>query len=457
MYNFWIGSNTTFIGLDGVSQVDPVKGYLTSIATKGEAPDVVEDLLTVYLEDRNPDLEVVNPPSIVSVMTLFEFLLKKARLYFETGLGEQVVLHAEPVYGEVWESQVVDGWTEFAAKGSQAEGRLSGSMVLTVHVRRVNYWQSNEIQLNTSSPAGKDYLNGCTLPLIQVLTIANAMFIYPDEMALPPDLPSPLHFQMQNLQPTMGNIYVAQNVNSEQVNRCYNLDDVDATGPSTVVVDDATYAFGGHYKNCSFTGPGPADLLVWPLAQDFCQDCAGNFFRFMFRLGYALPYSDFEFKVQVRLHSTAAVVGETSWTTGIVANRLQLLGSMRLPPYQLTNFGYAAALDLALMARRYATGIWTVAVDYLQLIPIDGWREYDFMYPLQAYWKLNDDAALDLVTTFDAAGNEQITHIAKGQPFYLAPHIVNAFHFAWLKDDGYAFIDAHIKVSAFVRVRRRLL
>ncbi len=457
MYDFWFGTIFNHIGLEGFSQLDPVKGYLTSTATKGETTEQIEDLLTVTLEDRNLNLLQGNPPTIASVMSFFEFLLKKARLYFETGLGERVLLHAEPTAGEVWESQVIGGWTEFTPKGSESQSRLWGTMVLTVHLRRVNFWQQPEVQLETSSPNGYEYWNGSTRPLMSFTTLANALLIDPTLIVNGPELPSPLRIQIENLTSNIGKVFVAQNINSEPVSRNFTLDDLDGTGPSTATIVDAVQGYGGTYKNCSFTGPGQADLLVWPMATDFCADCAGNFFRFVFRVGSVLLYSDIEFKVQLRLHGLSTVVGETAWTLGSTHDRLQVLGTMRVPPYPLSDFALSASLDLVLMARRQATGTWVVAVDFLQLLPLDGWREYDSLYTLQAHWKINDDANLGIVYTYDTAGTQQVTHIARGQPFFLAPHTPNSFFFLWMDDTGYVNINAQIKVTAFCCFRRRLL
>ncbi len=469
MYDFWIGTQDYHTHLDGGDCVDPVRGMLMTSAkapstatpsgTAAKAPgETTEDLLLVDLNDRD-----VGECIIDQTMSLFDHYFDQARLYASAGLGQAVVLHAEPVEGEDWESPVMDGWSEFGGKGSQVGARLLGSMALTLHVTRCNYWQAAEVQLETISPGGDDGLTGSTLELMEEISgedeglHVNAMVIAPSVAEPGPDLPSPMRLEIKNIRADpvdIGHLYVSQNVNSECQSRSYCLDDADASGGESQSDADA---YCGTYKACAFSDTAAADLLTWPLADAFCQDCKGNFFRFILRLNADLAYTDLELKMQLRLSSTSSVVGETDWLAAVPGERLQVFSAMRLPPYHLVDLANAAGLDLVLVARRSTLGSHTLSVDYLQLMPLDGWRHYRPLYALEQNWTLVDNGARGIVSSLDTSGKEQITHIAVGQPFYLAPHVPIAFYFAWMTSDGQAHVMSAITVKAYVSKRRRLL
>jgi len=441
--------------LDGNGQVDPIKGMLLSKAKVGVASgDTIDDLLTVALEDRN------TTDTIASAMSKFDHYFDLARQYAATGLGLSVVLHAEPVAGDVWESQILDGWTEFASKGTQVEARLAGSMSLTLHITRQNWWQAPEAQLNTSSPAGNDYLTGSTMALQPDISGGGGM--HTNAVIIPtysggPDLPSPLRFEIKFLTAgnQMGDLFMSQNVNSETVGRVYVLDDVTATGGANH--NDAT-AYKGAYKDCSFSGGNVlTDMLNWALDAGCMADCKGNWFRFILRFGAVMNYMDLEMQVQVRLHGTSAVVGKTDWMLATPGNWLQVFDAMRLPPFDLGTPANAGALDLVLVVQRATVGSYSIGVDYLQMVPLDGWRHYQTLYALPTNWTLIDNGARGIVSSLDATGHEVVTHIADGQSFMLAPAVTNGFYFAWMNVAGGAVVTDSIRVKAFVCARRRLL
>ena len=166
--------------------------------------------------------------------------------------------------------------------------------------------------------------------------------------------------------------------------------------------------------------------------------------------------TDLEVKLKLKLHVTSSVVGETAWTLITPGQSLNVLEVMRLPPFLLTDFANSAGLDLVLSARRASSGGHTLCLDYLLLLPLDGWRSYSGLYPLPQNWRLVDNGALNLVTTFNGANNELITHIPTGHPFLLAPHVANAFFFGWMDDTGEAVVMASIQVKAWCTPRRRL-
>ena len=450
MHDFWIGTSASKIGLEGESRQDPVDGARRNFKNlKFPTTETIEDLITLELNDKDQASLM-----IAALTSDLETLFKKARLYSTTGLGSKILLHQEPTDGDVWESQVLDGWIEYTGQGDPSLDRLRGSMGVVLHVVRQNWWETTEAQLPTAGVLGADDYAGTTI------TNKFAFTNYSNTMELPLDsanqgvyLPCEIRMQIKNLTNTsLGVLCVAHNYSSAAVGKSYLLEDTTATGGSS---NDDAASSGGKNKTCTWTDTAEATLLTWSLANTFCRDSAGNFFKGIVRLADDLAYTDLELKVKLFVASTTTLVGESAWGPAVAALRMQEIPILRLPPFVLNSPAAAAGLNLALVARRNTTGSHSIKVDYLQLMAIDGWRRYDPIYAIPQNWYLTDNGPLNIVSTLNTSSEELITHIATGNKFMLQPKVMNTFYFAWMNSTGGMVITDQLLVKVWAKKRMR--
>ncbi len=125
MYDFWLGTATNKIGLGGASKHETIAG--THRLFKGSQADVIEELLTLELNDKAAGVDTIE-----ECLDLIENVLESAKLYALEGIGTQVVLHIEPVDDDVWESPVINGWIDYSGSGEPVNDHLRGSMGITI-------------------------------------------------------------------------------------------------------------------------------------------------------------------------------------------------------------------------------------------------------------------------------------------------------------------------------------
>jgi hypothetical protein len=207
---------------------------------------------------------------------------------------------------------------------------------------------------------------------------------------------------------------------------------------------------GGGYEAIALSG-SEAALDSWYISP---SGYAGGYYRVLLRLRGAAPANT---QVRLRLYQGGTLWQQGDLTTLSTALRLQELGTLRLPPTQgqLTSL---ASLQIVLRA----LGSGTLDIDFLALVPMDGYRKYTVVgTALPAGERLVDDGisvppAL-YTSADDGTGKSPFNYVATGQPLMLQPGLDQRLHIWQLKSDGTAAITRSFRVYVYYRPRRATL
>jgi len=418
--------------------------------------DLVEDLLLVLLEDKTSPTT-----SIGAMLNRLESYLVLARTYHTTGVGLPVYLMLTPLENEAWWSRVVDGWCEqVASKGASSNGieeQLKGSVAVALHLVRENYWeQAVETQFPTWGILGNNHLDGTLITNQHAASlVSNFLEVRLDEGDAEPNLPMICRLVMEYASATdnLANLWVSQGFNSRLSNTYSTLEDNTASGG--VSANDPTSS-GGTYRLCTWEGTQEAELLVWTIPSAMSQACAGNFFKFLLKLSTVLAYTDLSLKLKVRLAGTSNTIGASNWKRLAPTVKLHELAVLRIPPNRLADNSQAADMELVLTAKRGTTG-GSIGVDFIQLLPLDGWRRYGAIDPIGPGDTIEDDGWQNTLITYGADRKQVNTHIGVGPGFRLQPRQRNIFFFNWSNSYDQVVLDKQLRVKVFGRIRRKIL
>jgi hypothetical protein len=211
---------------------------------------------------------------------------------------------------------------------------------------------------------------------------------------------------------------------------------------------DATCS-GGEYDDLSWADDAENQLTSWTIASgDFAQ----KRYRAVVRLRDAVAYTDLWLKA--KLLSGAVVIAETRWMLVNASEELVVIGSLMIPPFALGEALDLGNLTLALYEKR-ATGAGILNLDYLILLPQDGWRRYSAISGLAYNEKLIDDPVRGVLVTQYGAGSYKVTHkIKEGLPVMLQPGVKNILFFLQDITTGEADIDRTASVTVKCHPRR---
>ena len=307
-------------------------------------------------------------------------LFRQAVVYQERKAGARVFVEMQIADGEDWyRSELMEGAP--IPIGETMDAGLYGDKVqIQFAWRRVNWWEGAETVLALTNGNGTEVTTGLVVHPITDATHSNYVTIDGDDIL--GDLPAPIKVEMENNYNSinrMGDVWTALNLNSYPALLDHVLEGEDADYGVTLSSLNANFYSGGYYGLVTVpTSEGT--VCYWDMTSDFMQHCRGNDFHMLAKLTQS-PVGD----IWARLRITYA--GLTELFSGPLIKlgntSYQDLGVLRLPPYRIDNLTLES-LRLELHLKRPA-GSTSLGLDFLQLMPIDGFRKishkgYDVPY-----------------------------------------------------------------------------
>lgn len=203
------------------------------------------------------------------------------------------------------------------------------------------------------------------------------------------------------------------------------------------------------YQTLSWAADTEHQLKTWTIASGaFLQ----KRYRAAVRLRAGIAYTDLFLKV--KLLAGSIVIAETRWAMVAAGDELAFIGSLAIPPYSLGEAVNLGNLTLALYEKR-ATGGGSFDLDYLMLMPQDGWRRYGAISGLAYNERLVDDPVRGVLVTDYGVSGHKITHkIDEGGPLMLQPGVKNFLYFLQDEKDGDAPISRTASVTVKIHPRR---
>jgi len=318
--------------------------------------------------------------------------------------------------------------------------------VVRVVIERMPWWETVEpVTLDTSNSGG----TSGAIVNHQDATTGHDFYLEIADTAVPGGLPTPAIIEFKNTVDdarTVDNIYIGQFVESKPAS---------LPTETTLVLEGSGSAdaacSGGAYATLSWTGATENQLATWSLATTFMGQ---RYYKLIARFRDTFAYTDLW--LQARLLSGSLVLAQTRWEMMSASRALQLIGTLQIPPFRHGAYIDLGNLTVALYEKR-AGGDGTINLDYIALLPQNGWRHYGAISGL-AHDKILIDNPVDDYLVTNYITSYEVTHMVEGGlPIMLKPGVKNILYFLHDTDTGTAPIARTATVTIKCHPRKRTI
>jgi hypothetical protein len=242
--------------------------------------------------------------------------------------------------------------------------------------------------------------------------------------------------------------YVAQNIDASPTTLTPVLEAESGTwiGTSSNVVD--ANASNGAARSVTWSSSSEIQLCSWTLSTALLDQLGGAAVRLFAKFSTVAENTWLRLKVKYQgitiLDETAEVLLNT--------NLLQDLGTLRLPPWG-ADAGTAEDLQLILYGRKTGGSFFTL--DFLHLMPLDGYVEYRAQgYGLPYTWTLVDDGIDGMLTVNNGSTNAGFWVKRPHDGLLIRPNTTQRLY---ILQGGVSAIARPLTVRAWYRERRLTL
>jgi hypothetical protein len=362
--------------------------------------------------------------------------------------GEWLYLEARAAAGGgLWRSKVLGGRVQLIGAG--ADQRAAGSQGVRLHLARCNWWEGALVEVPTSclTDPRSAYVKA-------ISNIPGENYVHIEGADVAGDLPAPVILQMvaPNIGGSSGDMLAVQNVFSSPANlTLYYQGEAGVLGVGSVQPG---------YALLNWSGSAETGLWSIDIAGESLRMMKSRPFRVMMRLRAPVSGGALWHRWEIQslrggsYHSVWR--SESAYMGGTDSGGQLLLGPViNLPPWYIdAGTAWSDSLRLRLVAAGDLSGAHALELDFIGLLPMDGWRYYTRLLPV-THLQIRDDAIRGVMYPRDSVLQ---THTAEGPGFLLYPGKPArfSFHAAGADPAGYETSDL-LTVSVFYRPRKRTI
>jgi hypothetical protein len=316
---------------------------------------------------------------------------------------------------------------------------------------RATYWEGELTQIPLTNGNGTRDLAGLLVYNHDDADTGHDNWVDLEALDIEGDLPAPILLQMtNNVASQTGVVRVGHNVYSNPGTLVHMLEaEHGLLSPTSASVD----ASGDTYTTLSWSGTTQTQVERWTLSSDMLDAAAGNPFRALLKTFDIWPYTDVW--LQLKLLDSSTVIWEGPEVL-LDAAYLADLGAIHLPPGRLHGATGHIALTLGLYARRTTAGSHSATIDYIFLMPLDGYRRLVTTgVGIATTYRLVDDMIAGELYVDDGAGeNRYGEFVASGKAIELVPGHDQRLYFIQERTTGTVEITRTLDVTVHYRPRR---
>ncbi len=348
-----------------------------------------------------------------------EKLFLQARVWQASRKGTRVYVQVSLDGTNTWRSELLDGRVVPTPNIVKYE-RATGQREATVIVRRANWWEGAEAQVALTNGNGTDNTTGLTVyncnDGVGTSPTKRNSYAAIAAASVGGDLPAETRLEIINTFATsqLYFVWVGQNW-TDPANFVPVLEAESGTGGT--IVANANYS-NGNYTTHTLTTT-EADLLSWTLNAAFLNACKGNYYKAVLKTDSTIT-GNMKFRLKIKWNvSTLWQSDQIQIGSPVLA--VSDLVTFRLPPW-LPALSALDGVDLIITAQS-TSGSHPLRVDWLQLMPTDGWRQLSYIgYGLANGRRIVDDGVRGYLYEDDAAGAGLIGNmVGYGSPIKLYP------------------------------------
>lgn len=375
--------------------------------------------------------------------------------HLQPGGAEALFLVVEYESGNAWQSRIVHGCLRGCSAGIAA--RESGADILTLGIERLNYWEK--------TAASTLLLSNRHGTLQPILTIDNAADNAHDnfvDIALGSasgDLPAPLELILTNM-------HSGRQVESVWIGQ-WNSDgcalpswkpvyegEAASAGPGVTLsaVADASSS-AGQFGRLAWNAAAEQRLASFPLAADHMSGFNGKFYKPLVRLSNNHTYADLWIKGRMTYGAAHTCAYDTGWVLCPPGQPWMELEALRLPPNEAYG-GFFEQMYLSLYAMKSTPAAVVLDVDFVLLLPTDGYNRLHMITPVSAGYQVREGEALGSCQLNISTSYASPSHARQGNRLYINPWSSSRLFFAHRSGSSW-LVDTQLSVALSYSPRKR--
>jgi hypothetical protein len=429
-----IGDGTDTVTLTGTD------AYLESYAQEtpgADAQTVIESLEVEFFGGT---------ATIDANIKELQLLLERGKERADGNIAITKVFMTVTLDSDVWRSPIYDGKVVTPGTEWLKGDRALGIRRATILVTRAPWWEdATERQISLTNGNGTDNTAGLKVYMNNSGTGSspNKQNNYVEITAakVAGDLPAPVRFELAYTAADQAHVLIGSNVFSDPANLVYWYE----TEVETTRVADAT-ASGGYYEPFSCAAAGED---IYRTISTQLDELRGGWFRI---LGRVASTGVWNFRpIYLDGHNFYYGTRITRTLAGAATFQVIDFGVMQLPPAFLT--GMASTYPAMGVEAGPDTGTRTLNMDYLQITPLQSWKDVTFdLWVTPGTMMLDDMEERDYVV---ASGATISFGVPMGGGLKVWPNRLQRFVF--LMADVANVVTTYTTVKLFYRPRRRML
>lgn len=355
--------------------------------------------------------------------------------------------------GLTWRSEILFGYLTLAENAFEEWANFKVEVVIT-WMRRF-YWEGEEGYVTLRDPVTDT--NVSEVEIANQHNGSNRNYVQVVGSSLGGSLPAACRIEFENAAGTSvgwNNVYIGHGIWCDALNFDHMLEGEDNETGGGTDTSSATSS-GGYYHALTWTGATTYSAVKYSYTLSGTQlgYANGSYFRLLARFASS-PNATTYVRVEITLGALSLFRSQEVKLKGY---GIEDLGVIQLPP-SLSDLSALTLADLSLYIYARDTVSGSLSIDYIQLTPLDGWRQWSVIgtsFPDGS--KIYDDGLLGIAYTDDAAEGVAGNIITKGQPILLWPGRNQRLYILFDEDNGGAPITRLSGVRIAYRPRRLTL
>jgi hypothetical protein len=416
----------------------------------------VTETVEIYIGD------VVSATAARAVLNSINLLFQQARTFQRSKLGPRIYVEFRPENGDSWyRSELLNG------KVSPHEDVLGWQLINNVVIAtatftRRHYWEGPEAYLPLTNSGASNQTGGLTVNSANGGSYDH-WFSIPGA-SIGGDLPAPCRVEITNTYAS-GSRGSAYHIGHSAVapvspnSLFFEAESMTIDSFGTGTSSSGNYS-NNAVQNFGWTNSSAIEVRMTraALSGAVLAAASGGWYRMM----ASIPAFAGDFRLQAKiLIAGVTPIWEGPWIAPQSSSWLQDLGVVQLPPYvvEASAGGGMYPLDLAIYMRTTAGGTFSFSMDYLALLPTEGYhtlRQRGYGLPQNA--RLVDDMILGVVYSDGWSGGGRIGNfISYGSGIELVPGRTNYLCILGDMTNGQAPAAMSMSVRVAYRPRRLTL
>ena len=412
-----VGSTQVHLLGDGI--VAPVKGCRR---TTGNVIEKSSELFPLQsgMQLRQEEIAVVlqgTPDEIDDWLRMIEALFSRI------ALGERAVIYIQPAEGlDIYQSSVLGGKLVLLGNGTSDMKR--GGMGVRLDLVRENYWEGSEVDIPLTNPHGVDVIDGLLLYNQYHENGSKYNYALIDGADIVGEIPAPVTIKIKNDDTTfldrLGRILVGQStVAALQPGDTWIEGALGSSSLNYGSIGDAD-ASNAAYGLIQWSGVGAYEIIKFQIERLRAARFAGKLVKPVVRMHDYYTTDDYWIRFKVK---QGDAIERTRWQKIETYKRMIVLPAVHVPPKDLQT-SQMADVWVSIEMQRKSVGPHQFTIDDIDLIPVDGYREYDELGSYGLYYgeTLVDELSNDLLYSYNFVTFERLlSHRAIGKGIWVVP------------------------------------